>query len=531
MKKLLLLVFLISGALYAQDEHAWIFFKDKANVEQALANPSSILSEKAIQRKQLRNTPIDVRDVPVNEDYIKSIKAQEGIAVMAKSKWLNCVHVIGSVENISKLRELDFVSEIEFANDALNARSQLTNHRISDKLETAVDFDYGYAENQTLMLNADFLHENDFTGEGISIAVMDAGFPNVSSIGAFENLRAEGRLLGGYDFPNRSQNFNNPGLSNHGTLVLSNMAGYIEDNYVGTAPDASYYLFITEIAPTETPVEESYWVEAAERADSLGVDMINTSLGYTLFDNSNYSYSPEDMDGETAFISRGANIATEKGILVVTSAGNRGNEDYFKIIGAPGDANVLTVGAVDPNRNYAVFSSPGPSADGRIKPDVVAQGQEIVAINPDNNLVLANGTSFSSPILAGAIASFWQVNPSWTNLEVMQMVRESAHLFNSPNSKLGHGIPDFELAYSNSLEAEENINDFIIFPNPVQHSLKFQNPSNQDFKITIFDTLGQKLLTKNNVQNEIDLSGFSRGTYIVMFEQNNRRESYLIIKK
>ena len=530
MKKLLLLLFLISCSAYAQVEHAWVFFKDKANVEEALANPSSILTEKAIQRKELHGTPIDFRDVPVNENYISEIKVQEGIAVMAKSKWLNSIHVTGSFEDIRKLKELAFVKEIEFADDNLNNRSQVDQTRKTDKLESFSDFEYGFADSQNLMLNVDFLHKKNFTGNGITIAVMDAGFPNVNSISAFENLRANGKLLGGYDFPSRSSNFNNPGLSNHGTLVLSNMAGFIEDNYVGTAPDASYYLFITEIGPTETPVEESYWVEAAERADSLGVDIINTSLGYTLFDDQDYNYAPEDMDGKTTFISRGANIATEKGILVVTSAGNRGDEDYFQVIGAPADANVLSVGAVDKDGTYAFFSSIGPSADGRIKPDVAAQGLEAVAINPNNELVYANGTSFSSPILAGAIASFWQVNPSWTNLEVMQMVRKSASQFNNPDHTLGYGIPDFELAFSEnpiSIEPE----DLILYQNPVQNKLKYTNPSGSSYTIRIFDTLGQQLLQKTVTGNEIDLSGFSRGIYIIMFEQNNSRESHLIIKE
>lgn len=532
MKKVLLVLFLIiSGALFSQEEHAWIYFRDKANVEAALSNPSTILSEKAIQRKNLRGTPIDERDVPVNEDYITSIKSQDGISVKAKSKWLNCVHVIGDFQSISNLSSLDFVSAIEFANDNINNRSQEQDQRVKNKLETNIDFEYGFAANQTEMLNTDFLHENDFTGEGFTIAVMDAGFPNVNTIGALNRLRANDKLLGGYDFPKRSENYNNPDLSNHGTLVLSNMAGFVENKYVGTAPDASYYLFITEIGPTETPVEETYWVEAAERADSLGVDVINTSLGYTLFDDPDYSYSPEDMDGQTTFISRGANIATEKGLLVVTSAGNRGDEDNFKIIGAPADANVLAVGAVTENREYAFFSSLGPSADGRVKPDVAAQGLEIVAIDEQNRLVKVSGTSFSGPIMAGSVTSFWQVNPSWTNLEVMQMVRESASFFSDPNPQLGYGIPNFAEAYSDFINETDTSDQFLIYPNPVQNVLRFNNKPNQTYNLRLFDTRGQMVLQKKNIQNEIDLSGFSRGIYIAMFEQNNSRESFLIIKK
>ncbi|SDR66915.1 S8 family serine peptidase [Gramella sp. MAR_2010_147] len=531
MTRLLMIFLFFTCFSYSQEEHAWVYFKDKPNVEAAISNPSTILSAKAIQRKSLRGTPIDERDIPVNEEYIAIVKTQEDISVKAKSKWMNCVHVIGTPQAISNLANLEFVLEIEFASDDLNSRTSLENKKPEEKLESAIDFSYGLASNQTKMLNTDHLHENDYTGDGITIAIMDAGFPNVNSIQAFERLRSKDKLLGGYDFPNRSENFNNSNLSNHGTLVLSNMAGFIENNFVGTAPDAAYYLFITEIGPTETPVEETYWVEAAERADSLGVDLINTSLGYTLFDNPDYSYAPEDMDGETTFISRGANIATEKGMLVVTSAGNRGEEDYFNVISAPADANVLSVGAVDKDRNYVPFSSRGPSADGRIKPDVAAQGLEIVAVDQFNNLVQASGTSFASPILAGSVASFWQADLSLTNIEVIQLVKEASSIFNSPNSRLGHGIPNFRNALTGLLEKNEPAGELFLYQNPVIHTLKFNNATNQTYNVTLFDTLGQIILQRDQVKDEIDLSGFSRGIYIAMFEQNNSRQSFLIIKK
>lgn len=530
MKRLFLIFFLITAFSFAQQEHAWVYFKDKPGAQAAIADPANILSDKAIQRKSLRGTPIDERDVPVHEAYISQVKERDNILVKAKSKWMNCIHVIGDIQAISKLQELEFIATIDIAGDRPNSRNPQQFQKPGKKLETAIDFEYGFAAHQTQMLNTNYLHENDLTGVGISIAVIDAGFPNVNFTDAFQKMRTEGRLLGGYDFPNRSNDFNNPNLSNHGSLVLSTMAGYLEDRYTGTAPDASYYLFRTEIEASETPVEESYWVEAAERADSLGVDIINTSLGYTLYDNPDYSYTPEDMDGNTSFISRGASIATEKGLLVVVSAGNRGNQDYFRNIGAPADANVLSVGAVDKNRDYAFFSSIGPSADGRIKPDVAAQGQEVAAIDEFNNLVLVNGTSFSSPILAGSIASLWQANPSWTNLQIMQLVKDISSLSNRPDDMLGFGIPDFELALSEITPPSET-DQLIIFPNPVSSRLKFSNPDNQLYTISLFDTAGQRLLKTTNIEDEIDLSGFSRGIYIAMFEKNNSTQSFLIIKK
>lgn len=531
MKIYVLVLFLFSWVSYAQEEHAWVYFTDKANVEAALANPESILTSKALERKALHNITVDERDVPVNDNYIQLLKTTEGITIKSKSKWLNCVHVLGEPDKINSLLNLEFVSHIEFAANALNNRNFNEARELKSKLETQVEYNYGLAKNQVEMLRADFLHENNFTGEGMTIAVLDAGFPNVNSIAAFGKLRESGNLLGGYDFPNRSSNYNNPQLSNHGTLVLSDMAGFLENRFVGTAPNASYYLFRTEIGASETPVEESYWVEAAERADSLGVDIINSSLSYTLFDESKYDYSPVDMDGKTAFVSRGANIATEKGILVVVSAGNSAQRDEFPIIGAPADANVLTVGAVDANRNYAAFSSIGPTADNRIKPDVMAQGLEISAIDPSNTLVTASGTSFSSPILAGAIASFWQVDPNLTNREIMDLVIQSASLYSSPNSRMGYGIPNFEEAYTFLVPVNELSSEFAVYPNPVQNMLQIISPGTKDFKISIFDMLGQKLVEKSTSEKEIDLSGFSRGIYIVMFEQQNKiKKSTLIIK-
>ncbi|MDX1544431.1 MAG: S8 family serine peptidase [Christiangramia sp.] len=530
MKRLLFLFLFISCLSYSQQEHAWVYFKDKLNVEASLADPSLILSEEAIQRKALHNTPIDERDVPVNEAYISSLKDQEGIQVMAKSKWLNCAHVIGELSAIDNLISLEFVEKIEFANRNLQDRSLNEEEKMVSKLDSHIDYDYGYSENQVTMLGTDFLHENDLTGKAMVIAVLDAGFPNIENLVAFERLRSEGRLLGGYDFHDRSDFYTNPNLSNHGTLVLSTMAAFLDEQLIGTAPGASFYLFRTEVSVSETPVEESYWVEAAERADSLGVDIINSSLSYAIFDNPAYNYSMEDMDGETSFVSRGANIATEKGLLVVVSAGNSGESETFPRVGAPADANVLTVGAVDKDRNYVAFSSIGPTADGRIKPDVMAQGLAVVAADQANNLVSVSGTSFSSPIIAGSIASLWQKDPSLTNLEIMQLVRESSSLFNNPNFRFGYGIPDFEKAFS-SIIIENNDLEFAYSPNPVTDVLKFRRTGPENYNVKLFDLQGQKILEKDNVQNEIDLSGFSRGIYIAMFEQNNFRKSFLIIKK
>ena len=283
MKKKLLLItaLLLQLQVFSQIEDAWVYFTDKENVTQALANPISILTQTAIDRKSVDGVPIDSRDVPVNETYISQIKAATGIVVLAKSKWFNAVHVRGTQTDIDTLLGLSFVDDIEYANRDLNQ-----NRRPGPTLDkfqvdnSRVNFNYGNTLNQVEMLNLHLLHQQDFTGDGILIAVLDSGFPGVNTLPAFQRLRDAGDLLEGYDFVDRTSDIYAFSSSDHGTRVLSTMAAYEQDQFVGTAPDAGYYLFRTEDVFSENPVEESYWVEAAERADSLGVDIINTSLGY-----------------------------------------------------------------------------------------------------------------------------------------------------------------------------------------------------------------------------------------------------------
>ncbi len=520
MKKKILLINLIFLQFYgfSQTEDAWIFLNAKSDVANALSNPLTILTQDAIDRKNLHGVTIDYRDVPVDETYITTLKAATGITVMAKSKWFNAVHVRGTETDINNLIPESFVDHIEFADQSLNGfRSfQVRNKFEIEDAQTV--FVYGDTQNQVEMINADDLHLADYTGTGMVIAVLDAGFPNVNTMGAFQRLRDAGNLLDGYDFVNRTFDVYANTSSSHGTKVLSDMAGYIENQFVGTAPDASYYLFITENAPNENPVEESYWVEAAERADSLGVDVINTSLGYTTYDNPNYSYTNADMDGETAFITRGANIAFEKGMLLVTSAGNSGNDPWL-IVGAPADAaGVLSVGAVDSAGEYAYFSSLGSAIQPTLKPDVVARGSGSYVVDSSNNIVQNNGTSFSSPIMAGGVACLWQAVPATTNAEIMQFIRESGHQYDTPDYFYGYGIPNLEDALNLALTiSSENQDEISIFPNPVKNTLFINFPDDVDIiNLELFNILGKQVLTATilNQERDLDLSHLSSGIYI-----------------
>ncbi|MFI1771408.1 S8 family serine peptidase [Thalassobellus citreus] len=536
MKRILLFLFFICYQLnlFAQQD-AWVYLTDKQDVATSIANPISILTQKAIDRKVVHGVVIDARDVPVNESYITQLKNATGITVLAKSKWFNAVHVRGSESDINALTSLNFVSSIDFADKNLNTSKQVKLKKESKFQETFTVFNYGNADvaNQIKMFNGDQLHLLDYTGTGMTVAVLDAGFPNVNTMTSFTRLRDAGHILGNYDFVNREVDVYASTKDNHGTLVLSTMAGYIENQYVGTAPDASYYLFITEDAPNENPVEESYWVEALERSDSLGVDVINTSLGYGgFYDNANYNYNVSDYDGNTTYITKGANIAFEKGMLLVVSAGNEGSSG----INAPADSpNVLSIGAVNSSGGYASFSSVGSAIQPTQKPDVVAQGQASYVISSNDVIGTLNGTSFSSPIIAGGITCLWQALPNKTNEEVMQLVRESASQYNNPDYFLGYGIPDLQLALNSTLVIDEVRGDLVlkVYPNPTKGKVYFKFPDSEEvLSVTIYDALGKevKKVVLTTVSNQIDLTSLTKGLYISKIESKNFSKTTKLIK-
>src|SRR5699024_237404 len=388
-----------------------------------------------------------------------------------KSKWMNAVYVRGTKTDIENLLNLEFVVDIEFMNKDFNRpfKPRQTRDKFVFERTSQPEYNYGSARNQIEMIKMDVVHDEGYTGNGIAVAFMDNGYPNVLTNHAFEDMRNEGRLLGYYDFVDRVENPN--GTGTHGAHTLSDAAAYLENEFIGSAPNASYYLYITEDGRQESPVEEAWWVEALERADSLGVFVTNTSLGYQDFDKSSYDHKYSDLDGETTIGSRGANHAFEKGMLNVVSAGN--SAQGFGYVNSPADApGSLTIGAVDENGQYAYFSSYGPTYDGRIKPDVMAQGLGAAIVDYYGYVNYSNGTSFSAPIIAGSVASLWEAAPQLTNAQIMQVIRESAHLYNNPIDLMGYGIPDFSQALEavKLLGIENQLLDthFAIYPNPVK---------------------------------------------------------------
>lgn len=535
MQKLCLLLFLLVATFGFAQEDAWVYFKDKPSASFFLNAPLEMLTQRALDRRTHQNIALDGMDVPIEADYVNQIKAIAGIDVKAKSKWLNALHVRGTIALINSLKSISYVARIDFANKALNQTGKIVKETKTKALtktkEAKVTYAYGTSRNQIEMLNGTVLHQQNFTGVGKIIAIMDGGFPGVNTVQPFERLRNNNQILGGYNFVSRDTNFYVG--DTHGTYVLSTMGGYKETELVGTAPDASYYLFITEDSNGENPVEESLWVEAAEEADRLGADIINTSLGYFDFDNSAYNHTYSQMNGNTTFISRGAEIAASRGMVVVASAGNSGgSSDPY--IAAPADAaSIIAVGAVNASRVKANFSSIGPSFDNRVKPDVMAQGVASVLSNEKGNIVTANGTSFSGPILAGMIACLWQALPDKTARQIRDLVIQSSDRYANPSAQYGYGIPDFGTAKALQV-AEFDTKYFGIYPNPATDFVTVTFPESFNKGIVVFySILGQKVFEKqlDGVEKMFSVESLGKGIYIYKIQSEVFSQTGKIIKQ
>lgn len=450
MKKLVLLVFALNICLgtFAQftpgDTLKYrISLKDKAATDYSLQKPEMYLSKKSIERRKRQGLEIDSTDLPVCKKYVDAIR-KKGVHVLVTGKWDNFVTVsCNDSMLIAEIAGLPFVRSTERVWRGVAKRASERDSLINKPLRT--DSLYGPAITQIKMSHADRLHEAGFKGQGMTIAVIDAGFHNVDKIEAMKNIN----ILGTRDFVNPEADIY--AESSHGMSVLSCMAMNQPNVMIGTAPGASYWLLRSEDEYSENLVEQDYWAAAIEFADSVGVDLVNTSLGYYSFDDPAKNYRYRDLNGHYALMSREAAKAADKGIVVVCSAGNSGSGSWKKIT-PPGDAeNVITVGAVNKYGVLAPFSSVGNTADGRVKPDVVAVGLGSDVMGTDGNLRHANGTSFSSPIMCGMVACLWQACPELTAKEIIELVRRSGDRAVFPDNIYGYGIPDLWKAYQSTV--------------------------------------------------------------------------------
>ena len=442
----LAIALLATGASAQQDTLKYrISLKDKAATEYSLKKPEKYLSAKAIERRRKQNLPIDSTDLPVCRKYIDEIRKQ-GVKIVVTGKWDNFVTVsCNDTTLIDRIAALPFVLSTEKVWISPGAgKPSMATERDSVLNQPTIHPDsiYGRAITQIQMSNGDKLHEAGFKGQGMTIAVIDAGFHNVDKITAMQNIR----ILGTKDFVNQQADIF--AESSHGMSVLSCIGMNRPDIMTGTAPEASFWLLRSEDEYSEHLVEQDYWSAAVEFADSVGVDVINTSLGYYSFDDKSKNYKYRDLDGRHALMSRQASHIADKGMILVCSAGNSGAGSWKKIT-PPGDAdNVLTVGAIDKRAVLATFSSVGNTADHRVKPDVVAVGVGSDVIRTDGNQGRANGTFFSSPIMCGMVTCLWQACPTLTAKEVIELVRRSGDRAGFPDNIYGYGVPDMWKAYN-----------------------------------------------------------------------------------
>jgi hypothetical protein len=522
-------------AVQAGAQSYWVFLADKPNYRQGVNwEKVDFLSPRAIERRQMQGIELDPTDWPVHSDYINEIEGM-GYEMVGVSRWLNAAIVRRNDQELDALKSLPFVKEVKEVRRMKTVPKEEPSYSFTEKMNFSQS-EYGDAWNQIHMLHGEDLHNQGFRGEGMVIAVLDAGYTNTNNLPVFQNMFAEGRFLGGWDFVNGNDSIF--GHHPHGTYVLSCMTAELPGVMIGTAPKASYWLIRTEDAATEQLIEEYYWLLGAEFADSVGADIINSSLGYTEFDGGIGNHTYADMNGTTTIVSQAANTAADKGILVVNAVGNYGQVAWRYLI-APADAQgVLAVGGVNAKGEYAKFSSHGPSADGRIKPNVAAQAEGTFVAATTGGTFSGNGTSFSSPIVAGMAACLWQSRKQVSNWEIMFAIQKSAHQISRPDSLLGYGIPNFALAHEIFDEVILNLDfpEINLFPIPARRELNVllnERPKNS-ISIAVYSSNGSVVYADEMPSQFFFTIPFSpawaQGTYILelRLDENVIRERFLI---
>ena len=429
----------------------WIEFKDKAQSPYCTCRPWEFLSARALTRRARAGIAVVDNDLPVNPAYLNALRAKN-VRIHHTSRWMNAATVITDSSGAASLRSLPFIQQITYVGRHIvpkEPKDRPLKHRIVTtnypKAGEGAD-DLGYGDLQNSLLNLPLLYYAGVKGDGIWVAVMDGGFNNVDTMPFFDSIALTGRLFPGWDFVEHDGGIYES--AQHGTAVLSVMSANLPGYFVGAAPHATYFLLKTEDTAGEYPVEETNWIAGAEWADSVGVDIINASLGYTSFNDTTLSHNFKQLDGKTAIGSKGAAIAATKGMIICNSAGNSGDEPW-RYVGVPADAKgIIAVGAVTSASTRADFSSMGPTADGRIKPDLVAPGEQVVvAGDVGTELGLSNGTSLASPMLAGGLAALWSDFPEKTANEILEAVYQAADQNTEPDNERGYGLPNLAKAW------------------------------------------------------------------------------------
>jgi hypothetical protein len=525
-----------------------VIFKDKDTVLNNFQQPERYLSEKAISRRKAKNVVVDWYDIPVNSQYINAL-IKAGFKVRNTSKWFNCAIVFTpnkqAADSLKKLPGVKDVIDVGFgvnkvtstnANPVeLDEKVALLEQKfikIKDKYKQDTNV-YGAGYNQVEMIGVNKLHQMGLSGAGTTIALIDAGYRNAHKHIVFK--QALKQVVSTYDFVDLELNvFDN---DDHGTAVWSCIASNDSFNFIGTAPASNFILLRSEDAITEFPVEEFYWAMAAEYADSAGADIISTSLGYNEFDHERYNYEHKNLNGKTAWITQAANIATNKGLFVLVSAGNEGDNSWKKIA-FPADAiDVVTVGAVDKKQRLAGFSSVGLTTDGRTKPDLMAMGENSTIASDLGTIYEGDGTSYSCPVLAGGVACLWPYFNTYSTKQIIQWLHLSGSNYYKPDKYFGYGVPDLFLAYqfTQSYTTDTLLN--VVRLDDKNHHLTLFIKQKEKLKVTLKNELGKTILSQSE---SIKVVGFTRfklhgskklkkGVYTLQIITNTKNINYKLV--
>jgi serine protease AprX len=523
-KATLITLFLFASLnIGAQDgQYLWfyrVYFNDKGGKKASDYVLEDLVSAKAVERRVKSGiTETNYNDIPVSKEYTGKIEA-EGFKLHCTSKWMNsALFKTNTQADLNKLLSLPFVKDVRIVKSVTKSGKNIDKSDPQADLASLPPYDL-----PVTMVNGVPLHNSGFNGRGILIAVLDGGFSNADQISSLNGLRARKGIKYTYDFILKNKSVY--GYSSHGTNVMSVLAGKIEGQIEGTAQDADYILLRTEDVSSEFPCEEDFWAAGAEYADSIGADIITSSLGYNNFDDATMDYKLSELDGNTAFVTRVADIAASKGILVVNSAGNERNKPWKQIMFPADGDSVLSVGAVDGNRVIASFSSAGPTADRRIKPDVSALGVYIPVQSNGNTTERSSGTSFSCPLIAGMAACLLQAVPEALNYDIIKAIRAGSDRYNTPDSLYGYGIPDMNLSLS-LLQDRYVISpetQIVVAPNPTtdEFELIFRLPP-EEFSVELISAAGKIIYSKR-------YSSYA-GRTLVITELNNKEQGLYFVR-
>ncbi|MGE0772070.1 MAG: S8/S53 family peptidase [Cyclobacteriaceae bacterium] len=527
----------LCGCLFAsisvagQSNRYIVNLTDKNNSPFSVQAPQQFLSAKSIARRQKQQIAVTLDDLPVNPEYLSQLAAT-GCKIRYTSRWRNAVLVEATETQLTAIEALPIVKSTEFVGPpkaASGGRARSFKDRMDSNIAPAT-------LGQLSMLGIDEMQAAGYRGEGITIAVFDSGFLGVNTGAAFSSMFTEGRLQMQFDFVGYSADvFQYDG---HGTEVLSTMAANSTGAFTGGAFQANYQLYVTEDVKSEFRVEEYNALFAAEKADSAGADIINISLGYYSFDDEVMDYNPAQLDGKTSVISWTATEAQLRGMLVVCSAGNEGNLPW-KLVAPPGDAiDVLAVGAVSSQGTRMSFSSVGPSADGRVKPDVVALGSGVSVVKPNGAVSTSSGTSVASPLVASLAAGIWQAFPELTASELAHAMRMSADRASMPDNSRGYGVPHYQ-AVVNFIRAQESTDFISAYPNPTESisNILLQELESSQVEVAVYDLAGRMVFSSVILLNwqinpfQLDMSAWPAGLYLVKVQNGSSVQTLRLVKR